>query len=195
MPAAESKTMYVVVRHLNHCPDLEEQPAPLGALEEEHTHMHAIKVTEVPEQPPISVQEEGFGPRGPPSSTVVSAAPSGTDVMEPVPATGAEGLVSAEMPATETKTRYMVVRPLNHCPDLEEPPAPLSTSQEEHAQACATKVTEVPEQPPVSEPASAPEEHPEPPQEPAPAPTFGPAAPSWPEVMEPVVAAGAEGLA
>ncbi|CAD7681098.1 unnamed protein product [Nyctereutes procyonoides] len=43
--------------------------------------------------------------------------------------------------------------------------------------------------------ASAREQHPEPPQEPAPAPTVGPAAPSGPEVIEQVLAAGAEGLA
>ena len=43
--------------------------------------------------------------------------------------------------------------------------------------------------------ASAQEQHPEPPQEPAPASTVGPAAPSGPEVIEQVLAAGAEGLA
>ena len=40
--------------------------------------------------------------------------------MEPVPAHGAEGLALAVMLAAESKTRYTVVRPLNHCPDLEE---------------------------------------------------------------------------
>ncbi|CAD7679514.1 unnamed protein product [Nyctereutes procyonoides] len=39
------------------------------------------------------------------------------------------------------------------------------------------------------------EQHPESPQEPAPAPTVAPAAPSGPEVIEQVLAAGAEGLA
>ncbi|XP_077770030.1 uncharacterized protein LOC144323453 isoform X1 [Canis aureus] len=43
--------------------------------------------------------------------------------------------------------------------------------------------------------ASAREQHPEPPQKPAPASTVGPAAPSGPEVIEQVLAAGAEGLA
>ena len=43
--------------------------------------------------------------------------------------------------------------------------------------------------------ASAPEQHPNPPQEPTPAPTVGPVAPSGPEVTEPVLAAGGEGLA
>nr|XP_025845160.1 predicted GPI-anchored protein 58 [Vulpes vulpes] len=43
--------------------------------------------------------------------------------------------------------------------------------------------------------ASAPEQHPNPPQEPTPAPTVWPAAPSGPEVTEPVPAAGGEGLA
>ena len=35
-------------------------------------------------------------------------------------------------------------------PDLEEPPAPSATPVEEITQASALKVTEVPEQPPVS---------------------------------------------
>ena len=48
------------------------------------------------------------------------------------------------MPPAETKTGYMVVRCLNHCPDLEEPPAPSATPQEEHTQASAIKVNEVP---------------------------------------------------
>ena len=54
------------------------------------------------------------------------------------------------MPAAEFKLRYMVVRPLSHCPDLEKPTAPSSTPQEEHAQVSAIKVSEVPELPPVS---------------------------------------------
>ncbi|CAD7680465.1 unnamed protein product [Nyctereutes procyonoides] len=40
-----------------------------------------------------------------------------------------------------------------------------------------------------------PEQHPNPPQEPTPAPTVGPVAPPGPEVTEPVLAAGGEGLA
>ncbi|CAK7295017.1 Ral guanine nucleotide dissociation stimulator [Vulpes lagopus] len=43
--------------------------------------------------------------------------------------------------------------------------------------------------------ALAPKQHPVPPQEPAPAPTVGSAAPSGPEVTEPVPTAGGEGLA
>ena len=61
-----------------------------------------------------------------------------------------EGLALAVMLAAESKTRYMVVKPLNHCHDREEPPAPSATPQEEHAQASALKVTEVLKQPPVS---------------------------------------------
>ena len=70
--------------------------------------------------------------------------------MEPVAATGAEELALAVMPAAEYKPRYMVVRPPNHCPNMELPPASSGSPQEEHAQASAIKVTEVPEQPPVS---------------------------------------------
>ena len=116
--------------------------------------------------------------------------------MELVPATGAEGFARTVMPAADFHTRYSWAV-LEYCPDLEEPPALSATPQEEHAQVFAIKVTEVLEQPPVSvqQPASAPEEHPESPQEPAPGPTVGPAAPSGPEVMQPVPAAGAEGMA
>ena len=67
-----------------------------------------------------------------------------------VPAAGAEGLALAVMLDAESKTRYVVVIPPNDSPDLEEPPAPSATLQEEHAQASAIKFTEVPEQPPVS---------------------------------------------
>ena len=63
------------------------------------------------------------------------------------------------MPAPESKTGYMVFRPLNRCPDLEEPPARSASTQEEQAQASAIKVTELPGQPPVSvqQPSLAPE--------------------------------------
>ena len=64
--------------------------------------------------------------------------------MEPDLAVGAEGLACAMKMAAECKTRYMVFRPLNHCPDLEEPPAPSATPLEEHAQASGIKVTEGP---------------------------------------------------
>ena len=91
---------------------------------------------------------------------------------------------------------HMVVTPLIHCPDLEEPPAPLAAPGEEQAREPAIKAPEVPEQPPVSvgQPASAPEQYHEPRQEDTPAPTAGPADTSGPEVMGPVTAAGAECL-
>ena len=79
--------------------------------------------------------------------------------MEPVPAAGAEGLARGVMPAAYSKKRYMVVRPLNHCPELEEPPAPVGALEDEQATAPAIELTEVLEQPPhsVEQLASAPE--------------------------------------
>ena len=56
MQAAESKPMHVVVKPLTQCPDLEEPPAPLVDLEEEQAPEPAIKLPEVPEQPPASVE-------------------------------------------------------------------------------------------------------------------------------------------
>ena len=51
-----SKVRYIIVRHLSHYPDLEETTAPSSTPQEEHTQASAIKVSEVPEQPPVSVQ-------------------------------------------------------------------------------------------------------------------------------------------
>ena len=78
--------------------------------------------------------------------------------MWPIPAARAECLALAVMLAAESKTRYVVLRPQNHCPDLEGPPTSSSTQQEEHAKAAAIMVKKVSEQPPVSvqQPASAP---------------------------------------
>ena len=56
----------------------------------------------------------------------------------------------AVMPAAESKTRYMVIRPLNHCLDLDEPPGPSATLQGKLAQVSALKVSDVREQPLVS---------------------------------------------
>ena len=88
-------------------------------------------------------------------------------MIEPVPAAGAEGLARAGMPAAVFKTRHVVVRPLNPCPDLVEPPAPLGALEAERAPPPAMEVIDVPEQPPHSgeQPASDPEQHPEPPQQ------------------------------
>ncbi|CAK7295938.1 hypothetical protein VULLAG_LOCUS5071 [Vulpes lagopus] len=71
------------------------------------------------------------------------------------------------MPAAVFKTRHVVVRPLNPCPDLVEPPAPLGALEAERAPPPAMEVIDVPEQPPHSgeQPASDPEQHPEPPQQ------------------------------
>ena len=53
------------------------------------------------------------------------------EVIEPVPTAGGEGLARAEMLAVESKTRYVVVRPLIPCPDEEESPTPSATPEEE----------------------------------------------------------------
>ncbi|CAK7295701.1 hypothetical protein VULLAG_LOCUS4902 [Vulpes lagopus] len=70
--------------------------------------------------------------------------------MELVPAAGAEGLARAGMPAAVFKPRHVVVRPLNPCPDLEEPPAPLGALETERGPPPAIKVIDVPEQLPHS---------------------------------------------
>ncbi|CAD7680635.1 unnamed protein product [Nyctereutes procyonoides] len=142
MPAAESKPRYMVVRPLNHCPDLEEPPAPLGALEAEL-------------DPPTGYRAHPYKVHGGQTSESLSdleepPAPLGALEAEQAPLPAMELMDILEQPPHSSKTRYMVVRPLNHCPALEEPPAPSSTTEEEHAQTRAIKVTEVPEQPPVS---------------------------------------------
>ena len=85
-------------------------------------------------------------------------------MIELVPAAGAEGLAQTVMPAAVFRPRYVVVRPLNPCPDLEEPPAPLGALEAERAPPPAIEVIDVLEQPPHSgeQPASDPEQHPEP---------------------------------
>ena len=57
MPAAEYNPRYVVVRPLNHCPDLEEPPEPMGALEAVLSPPPAIELLDVLEQPPHSVEQ------------------------------------------------------------------------------------------------------------------------------------------
>ena len=104
--------------------------------------------------------------------------------MELVPAAGAEGLAQTVMPAAVFRPRYVVVRPLNPCPDLEEPPAPLGALEAERAPPPAIEVIDVLEQPPHSGEQLARTPSTEPPQAPVEAPTVGPATPSGPEVME-----------
>ena len=55
-----------------------------------------------------------------PGPTVGPTALSGPDVIEAVPAIGAEGLARAEMPAAESKPLHMVVTALIPCSDLEQ---------------------------------------------------------------------------
>ena len=101
------------------------------------------------------------------------------------------------MPAAESKPLQIVVTALVHCYALEEPPAPLGALEDEQVPPPAIEVVDVPEQPPNSmeQLASDTEKHPEPRQEPTPALTVGLAEASGPEVIELVLAAGAEGLA
>ena len=47
------------------------------------------------------------------------------------------------MLAAVSTTRYLVVRPLNHCPDLEEPPGPLRASKAERAPPLAIEDIDV----------------------------------------------------
>ena len=63
------------------------------------------------------------------------------------------------MPAVVSKTRYMVVRSLNHCSDLEEPPEPLRALEAEQALPLDIELIDVLEQPPhsVEQPTSDPE--------------------------------------
>ena len=63
------------------------------------------------------------------------------------------------MPAAEAKTGYIVVRPLNYCPDLEEP-LHLGNREGEQAPPLAVELIDVLDQPPhsVEQPASDPEQ-------------------------------------
>ncbi|CAK7294702.1 Ral guanine nucleotide dissociation stimulator [Vulpes lagopus] len=177
-PAAVYKVRHVVVRPLNPCPELEEPPAPLGTLEAKRAPPPAIEVIDVPkepchsvEQPAADLEQQPEPPQEPARApTVGPAAPSRAQGKELVPAGGAEGSAGALMPAAVYKARHVVVRPLNPCPDPEEPPAPLGALGAERAPPPAIEVINVVEQPPHSgeQRASDPEQHPEPPrQEPA----------------------------
>ena len=52
MPAAESKSIHVVVTPLIHSPDLEEPPATLATLKVDHILAHAMVFPNMLEQPP-----------------------------------------------------------------------------------------------------------------------------------------------
>ena len=138
MPAAELKPLQIVVTALVHCSALEEPPAPLGPLEEEQAPPPAIEVTNVLEQSPNSMEQPALDPKEhpeppqepAPAPTVGPAEASGPEVIERVPAAGAEGLARAVMLAPESKSVHVVVAPLIPCTDEEEPPAPLATPEE-----------------------------------------------------------------
>ena len=74
-----------------------------------------------PEQHPEPPKQPAQAP------TVGPAEASGPDLFEPGMAVGAECLARVKMPATESKSMHIVVTPLIHYPNLEEPPAPLAT--------------------------------------------------------------------
>ncbi|XP_072621031.1 uncharacterized protein [Vulpes vulpes] len=157
-PAAVYKVRHVVVRPLNPCPELEEPPAPLGTLEAKRAPPPAIVVIDVPKEPCHSVEQPAADSEQQPeppqeparAPTVGPAAPSQAQGKELVPAGGAEGSAGALMPAAVYKARHVVVRPLNPCPDPEEPPAPLGALGAERAPPPAIEVINVVEQPPHS---------------------------------------------
>ncbi|KAM8933059.1 uncharacterized protein AAEQ78_019565 [Lycaon pictus] len=132
--AAESKPMHVVVKPLTQCPDLEEPPARLADLDEEQAPEPAIKLPEVPEQPPVSVEQVASAPEQYPeppqepgaAPTSGPAEASEPEVIEPVLAAGVECLRGGEMAPADSKPLQVLVTPLIHCLDPEEPPAPLA---------------------------------------------------------------------
>ncbi|CAK7295688.1 Ral guanine nucleotide dissociation stimulator [Vulpes lagopus] len=188
--AAVYKVRHVAVTPLNPWPELEEPPAPLGALEAERAPPPAMEVIDVPVEQPASDSEQQPEPPQEPARapTVGPAAPSRAQGKELVPAGGAECSARGLTSAAVYKVRPVVVRPLNPWPELEEPPAPLGALEAERAPPPAMEVIDVP----VEQPASDSEQQPEPPQEPARAPTVGPAAPSRAQGKELVPAGGAE---
>ena len=56
------KPRYVVVRPLNHVPNLEEPPAPFGVLEDEQTPPWAMELIDVLEQPPHAMEHPASDP-------------------------------------------------------------------------------------------------------------------------------------
>ncbi|CAK7306967.1 hypothetical protein VULLAG_LOCUS12929 [Vulpes lagopus] len=139
MPGVESKPMYMVVIPLIHCPNVEEPPEPLANLEKEQARASAIQVPKclsshqaqlINQLRPLSnITKPRKEPT--PALTVGPYEASGPEVIEQVTAAGAECLARAEMPAAESEPMHVVVTPLIHCPDVEEPPAPLATPEEE----------------------------------------------------------------
>ena len=139
MPAAETNAMHLVVTPLIHCPDLEEPPAPLAGPDEEQALDPAIKVPDVPEQPPVSVGQPASAPEqhheprqeAATAPTVGPAEASGHEVIELVTAAGAKCFARAAMPAAVAKPMHMVVTLLIHFPDPDESPEPLATPEVE----------------------------------------------------------------
>ena len=119
---------------LIHCHDLEEPPGPLATQEEKLTLVPAIEVPDMPEQSPASVEQPDLVPEQYPeppqepgtAPTSGSAEASEPEVIEPVLAAGVECLRGAEMAPADSKPLQVLVTPLIHCPNPEEPPAPLA---------------------------------------------------------------------
>ncbi|XP_072639850.1 CMT1A duplicated region transcript 15 protein-like protein [Canis lupus baileyi] len=65
---------------------------------------------------------------------------AGSEVIKTDTAAGVECLPRAKMPGVESKPMHMVVTPLIHCPNVEEPPEPLANLEKEQAQASAIQV-------------------------------------------------------
>ena len=98
MPAAAYKVRHVMVRPLHPCPDPEEPPVTLGALEAERAPPPVIEVIDGPEQPPHSGEQTASDPEQhpePPRQEPTRGRLWGLlkllpEVIEPVPAAGAE---------------------------------------------------------------------------------------------------------
>ncbi|CAD7680356.1 unnamed protein product [Nyctereutes procyonoides] len=168
MPGAESKPMHIVVPLLIHLPDLDESPVPLATPEEEEeAPVPAMEVPDMNVQPPASGEQRPAVPKQHPEpcqeptpAPLAGPTEASGPVIEPVTAAGAECLVRVEMRAAESTPMHVVVTPLLHCPDLEEPAAPLATVEEELAPAPTIKVPDMPKESGVSgeQPVSAPEQ-------------------------------------
>ncbi|CAK7294996.1 hypothetical protein VULLAG_LOCUS4395 [Vulpes lagopus] len=91
------------------------------------TQFRHLKPTEpeagasTPEQHPEPPKEPAKAP------TVGPAEASVPDLFELGMTVGAECLARIKMPTAESKSMHVVVTPLIHCANLEEPPAPLTT--------------------------------------------------------------------
>ena len=104
----------------------------MATLEEEHAKGHAIGIPHMTEQPPASVKQPTSATEQHPkrnqeparATTLGQAETYGPEQFEPGMAVGAECLARAEMPAAESEPMHLVVTPLIHCLDVEEPSAP-----------------------------------------------------------------------